>query len=201
MLFRTTSPEERLLERLRKRDEKAFSELVLQHEQAVFRLAYRMLGSTTDAQDLAQEVFVQVFRSIDTFRGESKLSTWLYRITVNLSHNRTKYLARRERSLHQDFDESASTSADQATGVTVGQVSRPDLEVLGNELERVVAHCLQEIVAEFREVLVLRDIEGLSYEEIAELVGVPIGTLKSRLHRARAEFKRLIETNTGEPLE
>jgi RNA polymerase sigma-70 factor, ECF subfamily len=200
MLFRNLSGEERFLERLQKRDEKAFNELVLEHEEAIFRLAYRMLGSATDAEDLAQEVFVQVFRSIDSFRGESKLSTWLYRITVNLSRNRTKYMARRKKSRHQDLEESQLDTSDGAVGVTVGQVSRPDLEAFGSELERVVVHCLQDIDPEFREVLVLRDVEGLSYEEIAVLLGVPPGTLKSRLHRARTELKRMVEAATGEQI-
>jgi RNA polymerase sigma-70 factor, ECF subfamily len=200
MLFRNLSGEERFLRRLQKRDEKAFKELVLEHEEAIFRLAYRMLGSTTDAEDLAQEVFVQVFRSIDSFRGESKLSTWLYRITVNLSRNRTKYLARRKKSRHQDLEESQLDTSDGVVGVTVGQVSRPDLEAFGSELERVVVHCLQDIDPEFREVLVLRDVEGLSYEEIGELLGVPPGTLKSRLHRARTELKRMVEAATGEQI-
>jgi RNA polymerase sigma-70 factor, ECF subfamily len=201
MLFRSLTPEQRFLERLHKRDEQAFSELVRTHEQAVFRLAFRMLGNASEAEDLAQEVFVQVFRSVESFRGDSKLSTWLYRITVNLSHNRTKYLARRQNARHQDLEESMMGTLDSAPGVTVGQVSRPDLELLGNELERVVQSCLTELEPEFREVLVLRDIEGLSYEEIAILLELPTGTLKSRLHRARAELKKLVETAMGERVE
>jgi RNA polymerase sigma-70 factor, ECF subfamily len=198
MLFRSLSPEQRFLEQLHRRDEKAFCELVRTHEQAVFRLAFRMLGNVSEAEDLAQEVFVQVFRNIESFRGESKLSTWLYRITVNLSHNRGKYLSRRRSGRHQGLDEDVVNANDGAPGVTVGQVSRPDLELLGSELERVVQSCLAELELEFRTVLVLRDIEGLSYEEISVLLDLPTGTLKSRLHRARAELKKMVETAMGD---
>jgi RNA polymerase sigma-70 factor, ECF subfamily len=200
MLFRNANPEERLVLRLQKREEQAFNELVLGYEKSVYRLAFRMLGNVSDAEDLAQEVFVQVFKSIETFRGDSKISTWLYRITVNLSHNRNKYHARRHSQKHQDLDETSPNAADTASGWTVGQVSRPDQEMLGTELERIVEACLRELEPEFREVLILRDVEGLSYEEVALLLELPQGTLKSRLHRARAELKRLVEARLGEPL-
>lgn len=200
MLFRSSSPEERFLQRLQKREEQAFNELVLQYEKPVFRLAFRMLGNASDAEDLAQEVFVQVFKAIETFRGDSKISTWLYRITVNLSHNRNKYQARRHSQKHQDLDETAPSAAGTAGGWTAGQVSQPDQQMLGMQLERIVEGCLSELEPEFREVLILRDVEGLSYEEVALLLELPQGTLKSRLHRARAELKRRVEARLGEPL-
>jgi len=200
MLFRSSSPEDRFVKRLKKREEQAFNELVLQYEKSVFRLAFRMLGNTSDAEDLAQEVFVQVFKSIESFRGDSKVSTWLYRITVNLSHNRNKYQARRHSQQHQELDETGPSAADAASGWTAGQVSRPDQQILGLELERIVEACLGELEPEFREVLILRDLEGLSYEEVALLLDLHQGTLKSRLHRARAELKRKVEARLGEPL-
>src|SRR5690606_34906310 len=106
MLSHKPHPEARLVQLLRKRDEAAFNELVLAYEAQVYRLAFRMLGSPEDARDLCQEVFVQVFRSIENFRGDSKLSTWLFRITVNLSKNQNKYLARRQKKNHSELDES-----------------------------------------------------------------------------------------------
>lgn len=200
MLFRSSTSEEHLVERLQRREEPAFNELVLQYEKSVYRLAFRMLGSVSDAEDLAQEVFVQVFRNIEAFRGESKISTWLYRITVNLSKNRTKYLARRHSHQHQELEETASGVTESVGFVTTGQVSRPDQDLLGSELERIVQECLLSLDSEFREVLILRDVEGLSYEEIALLLEVPQGTLKSRLHRARAELKARVESKSGERL-
>src|SRR5688572_8215809 len=93
----------RFVQRLQRRDEHAFSSLVVAYERRIFRLVWRMLGTKEEAEDLTQEVFVQVFRSIHTFRGESKLSTWLYRIAVNLAKNRTMYLARRHQRSHSDI--------------------------------------------------------------------------------------------------
>ncbi len=185
--------------RLVARDESAFNELVSVYERRVFALVFRMLGRRDEAEDLAQEVFVQVFKAIDQFRGESKLSTWIYRIAVNLCKNRTKYLSRRHASHQEDVDamhERAPLTA--AKGVSVGDVSRPDELVEGMQLEVVVKRAIAMIEPEFREVLVLRDVEDLSYEEIAAITGLPDGTVKSRIHRARAQLRAIVEKIMGE---
>lgn len=187
--------------RLRRKDERAFSELVLAYETRVYRLSWRMLGSGTEAEDLAQEVFVQVWKSIDGFRGDSQLGTWIYRITINLAKNRALYLARRRRDSHSEFETTEALGAREfGTGVTVGETKRPDQEVAARELERIVAECLTDLDAEHREVLVLRDVENLSYEEVAEITGLVQGTLKSRLHRARALLKSAVEAKLGDKL-
>jgi RNA polymerase sigma-70 factor (ECF subfamily) len=186
--------------RLIARDESAFNELVVAYERRVFALVFRMLGRRDEAEDLSQEVFVQVFKAIDQFRGDSKLSTWIYRIAVNLCKNRTKYLSRR-RTVDQSDDvgviaERSAFSA--AKGVSVGDVSRPDELVEGMQLELVVKRAIGQIDAEFREVLILRDVEDMSYEEIASVTGLPDGTVKSRIHRGRAQLRHLVETAMGE---
>jgi RNA polymerase sigma-70 factor (ECF subfamily) len=187
--------------RLVARDEAAFNELVTTYERRVFALVYRMLGRRDEAEDLAQEVFVQVFKAIDQFRGDSKLSTWIYRIAVNLCKNRTKYLTRRHSGGQEDVDamvERAPLSA--AKGVSVGEVARPDELVMGMQLEHVVKLAIAQIDPEFREVLVLRDVEDLSYEEIAAVTGLADGTVKSRIHRARAQLRALVEKAMGEKM-
>ncbi|HMR80742.1 MAG TPA: sigma-70 family RNA polymerase sigma factor, partial [Polyangiaceae bacterium] len=113
--------ESRFIERLRKRDERAFNELVQLYEQRVFRLVFRMLGRRDEAEDMAQEVFVQVFKAIDSFRGDAKLGTWVYRIAVNLCKNRIKYLARRHEGAQQELEPHAERSPlSEAKGVTFG---------------------------------------------------------------------------------
>lgn len=193
--------EEAFVKRLQARDEAAFNELVLAYERRVFALVFRMLGRREEAEDLAQEVFVQVFKAIDQFRGESKLSTWIYRIAVNLCKNRTKYLSRRHAGSEDDVDAMADRAPlSSAKGVSVGDVGRPDELVEGMQLEVVVKRAIAQIDTDFRQVLILRDVEDMSYEEIASVTGLAEGTVKSRIHRARAQLRALVERALGEKL-
>ncbi len=184
------------ISRLRDRDEDAFSEMVRLEGDRVFNLVYRMVGDRSEAEDIAQEVFVTVFKQIDSFRGESQFSTWLLRIAANHAKNRIKYLARRRTTdddineMETDHDPSLANRSMQA------RIHRPDtlLEVaeLGDLLERAIA----ALDAEQRLLVVLRDMEELSYEDICVITGLPEGTVKSRLHRARMELKTLLDKNT-----
>ncbi|MDC0684039.1 sigma-70 family RNA polymerase sigma factor [Sorangium atrum] len=191
--------EAQFIARLVARDESAFNELVIMYERRVFALVYRMLGRRDEAEDVSQEVFVQVFKAIDQFRGESKLSTWIYRIAVNLCKNRTKYLSRRHAGAQDDVDAMAErVPLSAAKGVSVGDVSRPDELVEGMQLEAVVKRAIGQLDPEFREALILRDVEDMSYEEIASVTGLPDGTVKSRIHRARGQLRALVEKMMGE---
>jgi RNA polymerase sigma-70 factor (ECF subfamily) len=197
--FEDDGTEARFVERLRARDERAFNELVKLYERRVFGLVHRMLGRRDEAEDVAQEVFVQVFKAIGQFRGDSKLSTWIYRIAVNLCKNRTKYLARRHADEQDELEYVAERNAmEQAKGSTVSAVDRPDELVSGMQIELIVSRAIAALEPEFRECLVLRDVEDLSYEEIAEITGLPDGTVKSRIHRARAQLKEAVERALGE---
>lgn len=192
----------KLVERLRARDERAFNQLVREYERRIYSLVFRFIGRRDEAEDLTQEVFVQVFKAIDQFRGDSKLSTWLYRIAINLCKNRSKYLSRRHTSTQDEFHELAERAPmHQAKGVTTGDVARPDEAFAGHEMEKVVQKAISMMDPEFREALVLRDIEDLSYEEIGQILGLPDGTVKSRIFRARAQLKALVEKLTGEKLD
>ena len=191
--------EAKFVARLVARDESAFNELVVTYQRRVFALVFRMLGRREEAEDLAQEVFVQVFKAIDQFRGDSKLSTWIYRIAVNLCKNRAKYLSRRHANDQDDVDAMADRLPfSAAKGVSVGGISRPDELVEGMQLEVVVKRAIAQIEPDFREVLILRDVEDMSYEEIAEVTGLADGTVKSRIHRARAQLRALVEKAMGE---
>lgn len=194
------SSEGKFVARLRRRDESAFNQLVIQHEARVYQLAWRILGNRAEAEDMTQEVFVQVFRSIESFRGDSKLSTWIFRLTINLTKNRLKYLSRRRTNHHADLEQSQDQALLGASGVTSGEHSRPDLDLFATETERIVVLSLHRLEPEYRNVLVLRDIEGLSYDEISLILELPPGTVKSRLHRARSDLRRFVEEARGEPL-
>lgn len=178
--------EAELIARLRKRDEAAFNALVRLHQHAVFRLLARMLGDEAEAEDVAQDVFVTVFKAIDGFRGESKLSTWIHRIATNHARNRMKYHGRRRRGTERELDDATQeTSAAPETG---SRLARPDHEVEGRQAETHLQRALAELDEEQRTLVVLRDLEHLSYEEIIEITGLPSGTVKSRLHRARTSL-------------
>ncbi|MEM7603938.1 MAG: sigma-70 family RNA polymerase sigma factor [Myxococcota bacterium] len=178
--------EEDLVQRLKKQDEEAFNELVRLYQGRIFRLVFRMLGNREEAEDLAQEVFVTVFTRIESFRGDSKLSTWLYRVATNHCKNRIKYLGRRARGKKKELDEIADASAiESATMSTSAQLPRPDEALAGRQIESFVQQALVALSDEQRELVVLRDIENMTYEELQTVTGLAAGTVKSRLHRAR----------------
>lgn len=183
----TDEEEKRLVARLKRQDEAAFNELVRMYQSRIYRLTYRMLGDAGEAEDLAQEVFVTVFKAIPRFREESKLSTWMYRVATNHCKNRIKFLQRRARGKKREFDEIADANqVASASMSTSSRLPRPDELTQGRELEELVRLALAELRDEQRELIVLRDIEHHTYEEIQERTGLNLGTIKSRLHRARA---------------
>lgn len=194
----TLSAEEeaKLVERLKKRDEAAFNQFVLLYQQRVYSLLARMLGNREEARDVAQDVFLSVFKNIDSFRGDAKLSTWLYRVAVNHCKNRIKMLDRRSARKHDVIDEVREGAVSDG-GVLGGRPARPDEAAQGNELERAVRKALASLDEEHRSLIVLRDLEGLAYEEIVTITGLPDGTVKSRLHRARAALKEAVEKSVG----
>lgn len=193
--------EQKLVSRLVAHDERAFTELMRLYERRVFALVLRMIGNRAEAEELTLDVFVQVFKAIGNFRGDSKLSTWIYRIAINLCKNRAKYLKVRHSDEQDDLDGMAErVPLAEARGANVAQVERPDEALAGRQVERIVQECILELEASFRECLVLRDVEELSYEEIEQITGLAAGTVKSRIHRARAQLKELVEKRLGEKI-
>lgn len=181
----------RLVRRLKDRDERAFREMVEEYGDRVFSLTYRMLGNREEAEDLAQEVFITIFKSIDSFRGDSKFSTWLYRVTANHCKNRIKYLARRHDRDRAELNERVeAVSAGGATLAAPRPVPRPDAQLEGAQLEQILQEAIGELDEEQRILVILRDVEDLSYEEICAIAELPEGTVKSRLHRARMALRK-----------
>jgi len=193
--------ESQLVRRLVQRDERAFNELVRAYERRVTALVFRMLGNRTEAEDLAQEVFVQVFKAIGSFRGDSKISTWIYRIAINLCKNRAKYLKVRHAGEQDELEAVAErVPLGEARKANVGQVERPDEAVAGKQVEEIVREAILKLEPTFRECLILRDVEELSYEEIEEITGLAEGTVKSRIFRARTQLKEMVERELGEKI-
>ena len=182
--------ERRLVRRLRDRDEKAFREIVETYQDKVFNLTFRMIGDRGEAEDLAQEVFITVFKSIDSFRGDAKFSTWLYRIAANHCKNRIKYLVRRHDRDRTEYDERVRRDGAPGTVTGPAQVPRPDVALEGVERERLLQQAIARLDEDHRLLIVLRDIEELSYDEICTITGLPEGTVKSRLHRARVALRK-----------
>lgn len=187
-----------LLRRLRERDERAFEEIVLLYRDRVFGLIVRMVGNREEAEDLAQEVFITVLKSIETFRGESKFSTWLYRIAANHTKNRLKYLSRRAYKATAEFDDAAERAVQRGEAPGTLRATTPEAAMAGAQIERVVQAAIAELDEDHRELVVLRDMEELSYEEIVAITGLNEGTVKSRLHRARTALKELVAKRMGE---
>jgi RNA polymerase sigma-70 factor (ECF subfamily) len=194
----TGNDEERLIERLRQRDEGAFNELVRLHQAAVFRQLLRVIGDAAEAEDLAQEVFVTVFKAIDTFRGDSRLATWIHRIAQNHARNRLKYHGRHKRRGDAPLEETTEESV--AVPETGSRLPRPDHQVEAHQAELQIRLAITQLEPEQRTLIVLRDLENLTYEEIQEQTGLPSGTVKSRLHRARVALQeRFRALSEGKP--
>jgi len=184
--------ERSLLRRLRDRDERAFRELVNDHRDRVFNITYRMLGNRHEAEDVAQEVFITVFKTIETFREESKFSTWLYRVTVNHCKNRIKYLARRHDRDRDELDETSQQQNGAVNGAPV-RAKHPDKALESAQMEKLLQEAIASLDDDQRAVVILRDVEDLSIEEICEITGLPDGTVKSRLHRARLVLRKKMQ--------
>ena len=166
-------------------DEDACVELVAEHQRMVFQLAYNLLGDQDEALDLSQEVFLRVFRTLPAFRGQSSLRTWIYRIVVNQAANRQRWWRRRHRSSQVSLDEHLQLHGE--VGAT--REPAPDRALAQKEMASRLWQAMERLPFDQRTALILREIEGLRYEEIAFSLGVAVGTVKSRLTRARQALR------------
>ena len=176
-----------LVEALRSGSEQAYEELLARFQQPVYTLAVRLLNNPAEAYDVVQEVFLKVFRSIEHFRAESSLKTWIYRITVNEAHNTRRWFSR-HRGREVDLDFEHEESRDWRETIADGGPS-PFEVTLDREQAEMIESALERINPVFREAVVLRDITELIYEEIASVLGVSLGTVKSRILRGREALR------------
>lgn len=182
---------DRLIEGLRRGDDAAYEELLSLYEKPVYNLVFRLLANPADAPDVVQEVFLKVFRNVSTFRGQSSLKTWIYRIAVNEAHNHRRWFERKcgqEVGLEEEVSE----------GIHFHQVledhERSPFDSLANaETRAMIEDALASLKPAFRSAVVLRDVEELSYEEIAEILQANLGTVKSRILRGREALRVALE--------
>jgi RNA polymerase sigma-70 factor (ECF subfamily) len=190
-----TSPktQREMIEYCKAGNKTAFAEIVLHYQKRVFNIAYRMLGNMEEAKDLAQEVFLTVFESVKDLREEVKFGAWLTQITLNHCRNRWKYLKRRQYFNSDSLDDPRETEDGNMAKAFYDPSDNPEVLYEKKMIQQFIQKGLLKLKEDQRELIVLRDLQGFSYEEIGELLGIPEGTIKSKLHRARMDLKGILE--------
>lgn len=189
------SAEIQFIERLKAGDALAFNRLVADRTGDIYALLCRLTDDAEEARDLTQETFLQAFRNIAHFRGDADLRTWLYRIAVNQARNRWRWWKRKRRDRTVSLDAPLSGEGETTLGAMLpnSDGENPEQATLAREREGIILAALHTLSRAYREVIVLRDIEGFSYEEVALALEISIGTVKSRLSRGRTELRRRLE--------
>ncbi|MCG3148500.1 MAG: ECF RNA polymerase sigma-E factor [Verrucomicrobiae bacterium] len=178
-----------LVARCQQGDEGAFDALVRRHQARAFNVAFQLLRDREDATEVAQDAFVKIYRSINEFRGECEFTTWLHQIVVNLAHNKHRWWQRRGRSKTVSLDAPVEMDDGRLEMQLPAAGGGPDAEATKAELVRTLSAKMAALPGAFREVLVLRNVENLSYQEIAVVLKCSVGTVKSRIARAREALR------------
>ncbi len=185
--------DKQLVERVQHGDKKAFDLLVLKYQQRIINLVSRFVYSPSDAQDIAQEAFIKAYRALPNFRGESAFYTWMYRIAVNTAKNHLAVKSRRPLESAQDIDDVEQIEGDN----TLRHQETPEHLLLRDEIQETILKSIEALPEDLKAAITLREVEGLSYEDISSAMDCPIGTVRSRIFRAREaidkELKPLLE--------
>ena len=179
-----------LVARCRAGDEAAFDALVLRHRERAFNIAYPLLLNYEDATEVAQDAFVKVYRSIGGFRGDCEFTTWLYQIVVNLARNKRRWWMRRGKRTTVSMDCPVETRDGEMTAQVAAATDPPDAEVARAEFVKTLEERIANLPTRHREVLLLRNVEDMSYEKIAVVLDCSVGTVKSRIARAREALRQ-----------
>ncbi len=179
-----------LVARFKDGDEAAFEEMVSRYWDRIYAMVLQLLRNSQDAEEVTQDAFIRAHRGLENFRGDSSFSTWLYQIATNLARNRYWYWFRRKRDKSVSFDQTVGGDSD----TTLAEIFQADIETpqdiaVTNEFQERVSAAMELLNVKHREVLVLRNVKSLSYEEIANHLGISIGTVKSRIARARESLR------------
>lgn len=175
------SSDEAIVKRVQQGDVSAYNILVIKYQHKVAQIISKFVGNSADVSDVAQEAFIKAYKAINNFRGESSFYTWLYRIVVNAA--KTYLESNSKRKNHIDVDSEEFQSID-SQGVLTSRES-PDKIIESQELQQVILSAMNELPEELRQAIMLREVEGMSYEDMADLLQIPIGTVRSRIFRAR----------------
>ncbi|MBP4039940.1 MULTISPECIES: RNA polymerase sigma factor RpoE [Aeromonas] len=181
--------DEQLVERVQRGDKNAFNLLVRKYQHKVVNLVARYVNNPGDVPDVAQEAFIKAYRALPTFRGESAFYTWLYRIAVNTAKNYLTSQGRRPPSSDVEADEAEFYGG----GEALQEVATPENLALTDEIKRTVFTAIEALPEDLRTAITLREMEGLSYEEIAEIMDCPVGTVRSRIFRAREAIDKRLQ--------
>jgi RNA polymerase sigma-70 factor (ECF subfamily) len=171
-----------LVERVRQGDQQAFRILVEKYQRKILRLLSRMVRDPHEIEDIAQEAFIKAYRALPQFRGDAAFYTWLYRIAINTAKN---YLSSRGRKMQTVSDQAINEDDEPDERLVAQDISNPETELLSKQVAIAINQAVDALPQELREAITLREIEGMSYEEIAESMACPIGTVRSRIFRAR----------------
>ncbi len=185
--------EAQFIESLKRGDAAAFDVLVAERSGEIYGLLYRLTENGEEARDLTQETFLRAFQNIKSFRGDADLRTWIYRIAINQARNRWRWWRRRRRDATVSLDATSITGRPTLVTTLKATANDPEQDTLARERERMLKEALGSLRRVYRETVILRDIEGFSYEEIAVALDISVGTVKSRLARGRQELKRKLE--------
>ena len=185
-----TAQEALFVSRLQANEDAAYDELVRTYSASIYHVAYRMTGDAAEASDAVQDIFLKIFRNIGGFKGEAALKTWIFKIALSEILNRLRWWRRRYRFATVSLDESANGNMPSGRVAHAGPTPEEILQV--KERENAIQHGLWTLSNDHRSIIVLRDIEGFSYSEIADVLGISAGTVKSRLARARADLKKSV---------
>ena len=185
--------EVKFIERLKNGEAAAFEMLIRERSGEIYGLLYRLTENAEEARDLTQETFLRAFQSIGHFRGEADLRTWIYRIAINQARNRWRWWRRRKRDSTVSLDANDGRGQPLVASLRAGRSSNPEHATLAHEREGALNTALQSLGRSYRETVILRDLEGFSYDEIATTLGISIGTVKSRLARGRQELRKRLE--------
>ncbi len=191
-----TASDHELLDRCRAGDEEAFDDLVRRHQQRAFNVAFQVLRDREDATEVAQDAFVRIYRSVENFRGECEFTTWLHQIVVNLARNRYRWWKRRGRQSSVSLDSPVEMGDSEVPMQLAASGDAPDVETLKAEFVELLSRRMEELPRKLCEVLVLRNVENLSYEQIAIVLDCSIGTVKSRIARAREALRQRMQDET-----
>ena len=188
-----SSADHEFIERLKRREAAAFEDLVAERSGEIYGLLFRLTENGEEARDLTQETFLRAFQNIDRFRGEADIRTWIYRIAINQARNRYRWWRRRRRDATVSLDATNGESNQSLIGTLAEPSQNPEQQTLAREREIVLRSALQRLTLAYRETVILRDIEGFTYEEIAATLEINVGTVKSRLARGRQELRKKLE--------
>lgn len=178
-----------LVQRVQAGDKKSFDVLVLKYQHKVINLVMRYMHDPDTAQDVAQEAFIKAYKGLKNFRGESAFYTWLYRIAINTAKNHLVSQGRRTPTNDIDAEEAEQFEGESA----LKEYGTPENEMLRDEIQSIVSNAIETLPDDLRTAIVLRELEGMSYEEIAEAMDCPIGTVRSRIFRARESIDKVLQ--------